>query len=270
MSGGPHDRLAEIKAAWSGAAPEGLSKAARVEHVFARADVLWLVAEVERLRAASPPEIHTANCRWQRTTIGQCEYRETHNYCPHPEHACDCRGETWSCECEHTREDHDAEGRCCVLGPSCVCDNPTLLRGASQPGEAPIVPGAGRAVEEENAALRQVRDALWAVNEGQSREIQRLIAMLPDTALWGRPEPEGGRLTEMFAALVDDFAEVLGYFTRPVHPGESSWEAGFMYDRHRKVFYERLAKYRAALRDAPPQERDCQNPEGFCEAEPTP
>lgn len=33
---------------------------------------------------------HVAECRWQRTTEAECEYRATHNYCPHPEHACDC------------------------------------------------------------------------------------------------------------------------------------------------------------------------------------
>lgn len=33
---------------------------------------------------------HRANCRWEITTNEECEYRETHHYCPHEEHACDC------------------------------------------------------------------------------------------------------------------------------------------------------------------------------------
>lgn len=35
---------------------------------------------------------HTATCRWETTTDDQCEYRTSHVYCPHPEHACDCNG----------------------------------------------------------------------------------------------------------------------------------------------------------------------------------
>lgn len=35
---------------------------------------------------------HAPECRWRRTTTAECEYRDTHHYCPHPEHACDCRG----------------------------------------------------------------------------------------------------------------------------------------------------------------------------------
>ena len=33
---------------------------------------------------------HNKDCRWHLTTLEQCEYRDTHNYCPHPEHACTC------------------------------------------------------------------------------------------------------------------------------------------------------------------------------------
>lgn len=33
---------------------------------------------------------HDKGCRWERTTEQECEYRATHHYCPHPEHACDC------------------------------------------------------------------------------------------------------------------------------------------------------------------------------------
>lgn len=33
---------------------------------------------------------HGADCAWERTTSAECEYKDTHNYCPHPEHACTC------------------------------------------------------------------------------------------------------------------------------------------------------------------------------------
>lgn len=33
---------------------------------------------------------HSKDCRWNLTTLEQCEYRDTHHYCPHPEHACTC------------------------------------------------------------------------------------------------------------------------------------------------------------------------------------
>ena len=36
--------------------------------------------------------LHARTCRWQRTTDAECEYRATHHYCPHPEHACNCNG----------------------------------------------------------------------------------------------------------------------------------------------------------------------------------
>ena len=34
--------------------------------------------------------IHTPNCKWIKTTNAECEYRDTHEYCPHEEHSCDC------------------------------------------------------------------------------------------------------------------------------------------------------------------------------------
>jgi len=33
---------------------------------------------------------HQVSCNWIMTTNVQCEYRSTHRYCPHPDHACDC------------------------------------------------------------------------------------------------------------------------------------------------------------------------------------
>lgn len=34
---------------------------------------------------------HAPTCRWERTTEAECAFRATHLYCPHAEHACDCR-----------------------------------------------------------------------------------------------------------------------------------------------------------------------------------
>ncbi len=31
---------------------------------------------------------HTANCKW---ITANCSYKETHEYCPHPEHTCTCK-----------------------------------------------------------------------------------------------------------------------------------------------------------------------------------
>jgi len=34
--------------------------------------------------------MHQPTCQWEKTTTAECEYRATHHYCPHPEHACTC------------------------------------------------------------------------------------------------------------------------------------------------------------------------------------
>lgn len=33
---------------------------------------------------------HAPDCRWERLTSAECAYRDTHYFCPHPEHACTC------------------------------------------------------------------------------------------------------------------------------------------------------------------------------------
>ena len=33
---------------------------------------------------------HEEDCRWNNVNPHDCQYRETHEYCPHPEHACNC------------------------------------------------------------------------------------------------------------------------------------------------------------------------------------
>ena len=57
-------------------------------------------------------------------------------------------------------------------------------------------------------------------------------------------EARAERARRALGEATELFAEVLGYFTRQVHPGESCWEAGFMYDAHRKQYYESLARLR--------------------------
>lgn len=34
--------------------------------------------------------IHKDNCRWNKTTSLECEYKNTHYYCPHANHECNC------------------------------------------------------------------------------------------------------------------------------------------------------------------------------------
>lgn len=45
---------------------------------------------------------HDPDCRWVRTTVDECEYRETHYYCPHVEHACNCSRPTPRVKSEFT------------------------------------------------------------------------------------------------------------------------------------------------------------------------
>lgn len=33
---------------------------------------------------------HHKDCVWENTTSAECEYRDTHHYCPHPKHECNC------------------------------------------------------------------------------------------------------------------------------------------------------------------------------------
>jgi hypothetical protein len=67
MSGGPHeDRLAEI----SRLTTRGDGEWPGTFYTTGYDDVRWLVSEVERLRAASPPEIHSERIRrqWANST----------------------------------------------------------------------------------------------------------------------------------------------------------------------------------------------------------
>lgn len=73
---------------------------------------------------------HVADCRWERTTPAECEYRETHHYCPHPEHACSCPRVPLSTEPPQFVDDpemdatdgaHPAWWRGCDYGVEQVC-----------------------------------------------------------------------------------------------------------------------------------------------------
>lgn len=33
---------------------------------------------------------HKKDCRWELIKSDECSYRDTHHYCPHQEHACNC------------------------------------------------------------------------------------------------------------------------------------------------------------------------------------
>lgn len=33
---------------------------------------------------------HHKDCVWEKLTSAECEYRDTHHYCPHPKHECNC------------------------------------------------------------------------------------------------------------------------------------------------------------------------------------
>jgi len=37
---------------------------------------------------------HAKDCRWTKTSEAECEFKETHHYCPHEEHSCDCYTKT--------------------------------------------------------------------------------------------------------------------------------------------------------------------------------
>lgn len=56
----------------------------------------WTVLHTDELGDVFPTVVgvlpgadHTEDCAW---TKADCEYKATHHYCPHPEHACDCKG----------------------------------------------------------------------------------------------------------------------------------------------------------------------------------
>lgn len=49
------------------------------------------------------PKEHTADCRWEKTTAAECEYRETHYYCPHREHECTCPPPPPQVDCPHCK-----------------------------------------------------------------------------------------------------------------------------------------------------------------------
>jgi hypothetical protein len=55
----------------------------------------WVVLHTDECGDTFPVvevEGHDPECQWEKTSPADCAFRETHEYCPHPEHACTCRG----------------------------------------------------------------------------------------------------------------------------------------------------------------------------------
>jgi hypothetical protein len=84
-----------------------------------------------------------------------------------------------------------------------IIDGPgPVLRGASQPGGTPIVPGAGLTPDEEvlvNALRSVVGGSMTVLGRDGMGGLLRIIERLSR----GRPEPEGGRLTEALRSIAD-------------------------------------------------------------------
>jgi hypothetical protein len=49
-----------------------------------RTELEWVELEAEK------DSRHRPDCTWEKTLPGECEYRLSHHYCPHPEHRCSC------------------------------------------------------------------------------------------------------------------------------------------------------------------------------------
>lgn len=71
-----------VRAKLSGIQRLTVAEAAAGRDMAKRGDDVAPPAEVAPLTPG-----HDATCAWQLAT---CEYKATHNYCPHPEHACTC------------------------------------------------------------------------------------------------------------------------------------------------------------------------------------
>jgi predicted RNase H-like nuclease (RuvC/YqgF family) len=64
---------------------------------------------------------HQDNCKWENA---DCQYRETHEYCPHPEHACTCKPDDVKAEIKKGKkldEYFPGKGCECYAKGSCEC-----------------------------------------------------------------------------------------------------------------------------------------------------
>jgi hypothetical protein len=115
-----------------------------------------------------------------------------------------------------------------------------VLRGASQPGGTPIVPGeAPRLTPDEEALVNALRSVVGGSMTVLGRDGMAGLLRIIERLLRGRPEPEGERLTEAHEGLVD-------HVDRSLSMGE--WQPA----EARRAKAEAIV--RAALRDAPPQD----------------
>lgn len=67
-------------------------------------------------------EKHNPECIWSRLTENECEYRKTHFYCPHPNHACDCPPNQEEKNCQKCRYLSDISNiKCNDIEFKCWC-----------------------------------------------------------------------------------------------------------------------------------------------------
>lgn len=112
---------------------------------------------------------HQASCNWAKTTPEECEYRNTHHYCPHDEHACTCppMQDEKRLECKH--ELHEKETACADgMCPMCLA---TELQTLAREKDAAVKVGddfkkAWEELSKENAELKAFKSSVetgeWA------------------------------------------------------------------------------------------------------------
>lgn len=66
---------------------------------------------------------HAVDCVWELTTSAQCEYRDTHHYCPHSEHACTCPEVSGELSDNPTLEEAEAYLRAQGIDPKDVAND---------------------------------------------------------------------------------------------------------------------------------------------------
>lgn len=91
---------------------------------------------------------HEEDCRWEMTTLEECGYRQTHHYCPHPEHACSCVKVPVS--------DHEPYGTC--DWGDCNEEAVRWRYGDQEHGHLPVC--YEHSLEAENTRLREQAEAL--------------------------------------------------------------------------------------------------------------
>ena len=110
---------------------------------------------------------HEPSCPW---VLADCEYKATHHYCPHPEHACTCPVINPMVKDDDIPLDVRRELMACAVGNGRIsygwlCD---VFRKGRRVGErpAPTVPARLLELEAENKTLRWV----LTLDEFEARE----------------------------------------------------------------------------------------------------